>query len=134
MLTLTNIMQFDIEIWRFDLKKTFKYICITTIQSAVLINPILTQRSVFYSRPCRTTYLLFFLINKEIEEKCYLTLIKIPFDLKSDLYSHLYLYKYKNVCVSLFDCLSVCSRFSRPFGIRLGYILAQMCFLTSKRF
>ena len=34
------------------------------------------------------------------------------------------------VCV----CVSVYSRFSRPFGIRLGYPLAQMCFSTSKWF
>ena len=31
-------------------------------------------------------------------------------------------------------CVSVCSRFSQPFGIRLGYPLAQMCLSTSKWF
>ena len=34
------------------------------------------------------------------------------------------------VCV----CVFVFSRFSRPFGIRLGYPLAQMCFDASKWF
>ena len=45
---------------------------------------------------------------------------------------YLYLYKYKNVCMCV--CSSVCSRFSRLFGIRLGYPLAQSYLLGSKRF
>ena len=36
----------------------------------------------------------------------------------------LYLYKYENVCLC----------YSRPFGIRLGYPLAQSYFLGPKRF
>ena len=35
---------------------------------------------------------------------------------------YIYLYKYKNVC------LSVCSPFSGPIRHRLGYLLAQNCF------
>ena len=40
---------------------------------------------------------------------------------------------YVNI-MCLWVCVCVCSRFSRTFGILLGYPLAQMCFLTSKRF
>ena len=47
---------------------------------------------------------------------------------KSIIFLNLYLYKYENVCLSLY------SRFSRLFGIQLGYPLAQMCILTSKWF
>ena len=47
-----------------------------------------------------------------------------------ELDNNLYLYKYENVCV----CVCVFSRFSRPFGIRLEYPLAQMCFVASKWF
>ena len=45
-----------------------------------------------------------------------------------NFFFYLYLYKHENVGVS------VCSRFSQPFGIRLGYPLAQMFLSTSKWF
>ena len=50
--------------------------------------------------------------------------------------AHLYIYKYEDVCMCLCVCvcLFVFSRFSRPFGIRLGCPLAQMCFDASKWF
>ena len=37
-----------------------------------------------------------------------------------------YISTYINTKMSV--CVSVCLRFSRPFGIRLGYHLAQSCF------
>ena len=45
---------------------------------------------------------------------------------------YLYLYKYKNVCLSV--CLFVCNSFSRPFRNRLGYPLAQSFFQTPNEF
>ena len=55
-------------------------------------------------------------------------------NLVNDCESVISTYINTKMCVCVFVCLSVYSRFSRPFGIRLGYPLVQSCLMLPKWF